>query len=259
MPLPAADFAVAIVGARAARVACMALARRMAADLAGDGALIVSGGAVGIDAAAHRGALDAGAPTVVVLAGGLDAPYPARNRPLFDEIEAGGGALVSAQPPGAAPLGWLFVGRNGLIAGLADAVVVVEAQPGSGTMHTARAAHELGRLVAAVPGSPGCEALIAQGAAPVESAADLIEARAGRRRSPRASLPRPGSREARVLDALDGIAPLGGAAIAARSGLALREATRALAGLELEGLALLRPGQSYLRSPLAERLLSGSE
>jgi len=258
-PLPAAEFTVAIVGARAARGQGMAVAHQMAADLSAAGALVVSGGAVGIDSAAHRGALDAGRPTVAVLAGGLDAPYPGRNRPLFDQIVAQGGALVATEPPGTPPLRRLFVARNAVIAGLCDAVVVVEADAGSGSMHTARAALAAGRTLAAVPGSPACEALLAQGAALVESAADLMEARAGRPRQPSARLPEPGSRAAMVLEALDGEAPRTGAAVAAQSGLALRDTARALAGLELEGLALLLPGQAYLRSPLAERLRAGSE
>lgn len=245
---------VAIVGARAASRASMDLALRLAAELAAQGAVIVSGGAIGIDAAAHGGALAARGATVAVLAGGLDMPYPPRNRPLFDQIVSGGGALVSAHPDGTPPLRRLFVGRNAVIAGLADAVVVIQAEVGSGSLHTARAAQRYGRLVAAAPGSSGCEALLARGAAPVERAADLVDALAGRPRAPSIDLPAAGTREALALDALAVDAPRTGAAVAAIAGLALREANRALAGLELEGLALLVPGQAYLRSPLAERL-----
>ena len=259
LPIPAADWVIGIVGARAAAGNTMALARRMAADLVREyGAVIVSGGAVGIDSAAHRGALDAGGSTVAVLAGGLDAPYPPRNRPLFDEIARAGGALVSTQPPGTRPLRRLFVARNAVIAGMCDAVVVVEAQGGSGSLHTARAAHRLGRLVAAVPGSPGCEALLASGAALVESAADLASARAGSPRAPSAPLPEAGSREARILDVLDVVKPATGAAVAAQSGLAARDAIRGLAALESDGLALLVAGQAYLLSPLAVRLRASS-
>jgi DNA processing protein len=236
----------------------MARAGRLAAELTEAGALVISGGALGIDSAAHRGALDAGGITVAVLAGGIDAPYPARNQPLFDEIVARGGALVTAEPPGTPPLRRLFVARNAVIAGLCDAVVVVEAEASSGSLHTARAAVRLGRLLCAAPGTPGCEALLVQGAALVESAADLMAARSGRPRQPSAQLPEPGTREALVLDILDGESPSTGATVAARSGLGLREATRALAGLELEGLALAVPGQAYLRSPLAERLRAGA-
>jgi DNA processing protein len=237
----------------------METSRRLAAELGEAGAVVVSGGAIGIDAAAHTGALDAGRPTIAVLAGGLDHPYPARNRPLFDEMVARGGALVATQPPETPPMRQLFVARNAVIAGMCDAVVVAEAQARSGSLHTARAALEVGRLVAAVPGSPACQALLAQGAAPVECAAELLAALAGRPRRLTVQLPLPGSREARVLAALDGEAPRTGAVVAAQSGLPLRDTTRALAGLEGEGLALLLPGQSYVRSPLAERLQSGSE
>lgn len=257
VPLPADDLVVAIVGARAASRQGTATAGRLATELAEAGALIVSGGALGIDSAAHRGALDGGGATIAVLAGGLDAPYPARNLPLFDEIVERGGALVSAEAPGTPPLRRLFVARNAVIAGLCDAVVVVEAEASSGSLHTARAALRYGRLLAAVPGTPGCEALLVQGAAVVENAADLMAARAGRPRQPSARLPDPGTREAQVLDVLDLESPSTGAAVAARSGLGLREATRALAGLELEGLALAVPGQAYLLSPLAERLRAG--
>ncbi len=258
VPLPAADLVVAIVGARAASGQGMEMAGRLAAELTQAGSLVVSGGALGIDSAAHRGALDGGGATVAVLAGGLDAPYPARNLPLFDEIVERGGALVATEPPATRPLRRLFVARNAVIAGLCDAVIVVEAEATSGSLHTARAARRFGRLLAAVPGTPGCEALLVQGAALVESAADLMAARAGRPRQPSARLPDRGSREAQVLDVLDGESPSTGATVAARSGLGLRDATRALAGLELEGLALAVPGQAYLLSPLAERLRAGA-
>ena len=134
-----ADRAVAIVGARAARGHAMALARSLASDLAAGGALIVAGGAIGVDSAAHRGALVAATgSTVAVLAGGLDAPYPGRNRPLFGEIVAHGGALVSMQPPGTPPLRGMFVSRNAVIAGMVDAKIAAE-DPGDDL---------LGRLVA---------------------------------------------------------------------------------------------------------------
>jgi DNA processing protein len=221
--LKEADLAVAIVGARAARGHAMALARSMAQELAASGALIVSGGAIGVDSAAHRGALVAASgPTAAVLAGGLDTPYPGRNRPLFGEIVAHGGALVSMQPPGTAALRGMFVSRNRIIAGMVDAVVVVEAELGSGSLTTAEAARRLGRLVAAAPGSAGCEMLLARGAAVVESAADLLAALGGAPRRPTVNLPEVGSREALALAALDGAAPRSDTAIAAAAGLDLR-------------------------------------
>ena len=255
--LPVADLAVAVVGARAARGHSVALARSIAADLARAGAVIVSGGAIGVDSAAHRGALDAGGKTVAVLAGGLDSPYPERNRPLFTEIVAQGGALLSSQPPGAPPLRGTFVRRNRMIAALCDAVLVIEAEPSSGSLYTASAALELDRVLGAAPGSPGCEVLLARGAALVESADDLLAALQGVPRRPSAQLPEAGSREAEALAALDPRRPSSGEAVAERCGMALREATRALTGLELEGLALLQPGQTYVRSPLAEQLMQG--
>lgn len=253
--LPETPRAVALVGARAARGHSVATARAMATELAEAGVLVVSGGAIGVDSAAHRGALDAGRPTVAVLAGGLTAPYPGRNRPLFDEIVAAGGGLLSMQAPGEQPLRPYFVARNAVIAMMVDAVVVIEAQVASGSLHTALAARKLGRVLAAAPGSPGCEALLAQGAAVAETAADVLAALDGTPRRPYAQLPEDGSREALALGALELAAPQTGAAIAVRSGLEPREAARALTGLELEGLALLVPGQMYLRSPLADQLM----
>lgn len=256
-PLPSSELAVAVVGARAARGHSVALARSIAADLARAGAVIVSGGAIGVDSAAHQGALDGGGKTVAVLAGGLEAPYPERNRPLFAEIVRRGGALVSGQPRGTPPLRGAFVRRNQMIAGMVDAVVVIEAQPASGSLHTAAAALTLGRVLGAAPGSPGCEVLLARGAALVESGEDVLAALRGEPRRPVAHLPEAGSREEAALMALDTRAPRSGAAIAERCGMELREATRALTGLELEGLALLQPGQTYVRSPLAEQLMQG--
>ncbi len=254
-PLPVAEVAVAVVGARAARGHAVAMARSIAADLARAGAVIVSGGAIGVDSAAHQGALDAGGKTVAVLAGGLETPYPERNRPLFAEILARGGALVSAQPAGSPPLRGTFVRRNRMIAALCDVVLVIEAQPSSGSLYTAAAALELGRVLAAAPGSPGCETLLARGAALVESADDVMAALRGEPRRPAAQLPEAGSHEAVALAALDIHRPSSGEAVAERCGLELREANRALTGLELEGLALLQPGQTYVRSPLAEQLM----
>jgi DNA processing protein len=256
-PLPSADIAVAVVGARAARGHSVALARSVAADLASAGAVVVSGGAIGVDSAAHQGALDAGGKTVAVLAGGLEAPYPERNRPLFGEIVRRGGALLSVQPPGMPPLRGTLARRNEVIAAMVDAVIVIEAQAASGSLQTAAAATRFGRVLGAAPGSPGCEALLARGAALVENAADVLAALRGEPRRPIAQLPEAGSREAAALAALDTLAPRSGAAIAERCGMDLREVTRALTGLELEGLALLQPGQTYVRSPLAEQLMQG--
>ena len=252
-------LAVAIVGARAASGHGMATARAVARDLAGEhGAAIVSGGAVGVDSAAHRGALDVGGYTIAVLAGGLDTPYPTRNRPLFGDVIAAGGAVVSQFRPGTPPRRANFVRRNRVMAALADAVVVIEAGMASGALHTAAFAREHRRVLGAVPGSPGCEALIAQGAAVVESAADVLAALAGSPRRPDVPLPAPQSDAGRVLATLELDAPRAEADIAACTGLGAREVSRALTGLELEGLAVLLPGRAYVRSCLAQELLSSA-
>ena len=248
-------ISVAIVGARAASGHAAATARELASELAEAGALVVSGGAVGVDAAAHRGALDARGATVAVLGCGLDVVYPARNRPIFQSICTGGGALISTVAHDAPPRRGHFVRRNRVIAGLADMVILVEAGPASGALYTAAAASAYGRGVGAGPGSPGCEALLAGGAALVESAADVLAALEGNPRKPNAVLPEPGSDSAAVLAAL-GPAAASEDEIAENTGLAVRQVTRALSGLELEGLAVLLPGRCYTRSMLAHELMA---
>jgi DNA processing protein len=178
LPDPAQP-ALAIVGARAAtRAGC-----RLAADLSRAaverGYAIVSGGALGIDAAPHRGALDARGVTFAFLGCGVDVVYPDRHVALFEEIAAHGG-LISEHPPGTPPRGKQFPSRNRLVVGLAQAVLVVEAKPQSGALVTARLAIELGRPLLAVPGSVGTDDLIFAGKArSVTDAADLLRALAG--------------------------------------------------------------------------------
>ncbi len=164
--------AVAIVGARAASAAGMERAHRIAGHLAARGIHVVSGGALGIDGAAHRGVLAAGGRTTVVLGGGVDVAYPRRHAALFRAVLERGGSLVGLWPDGTEPRRGTFRQRNPLIAALADAVIVVEADVASGSLSTARAARELGRVVAAWPGSRGCERLLAAGAAIVEGEED---------------------------------------------------------------------------------------
>jgi DNA processing protein len=176
---------VAVVGARAASAIGMARAHALGRHLAGAGVHVVSGGALGIDGAAHRGALAGGGRTTVVLGCGVDIAYPRRHAGLFADIVATGGALVSAMAPGELPRRGSFPARNPIIAALAEIVVVVEAAARSGSSITARAAQAQGAIVAAYPGSPGCDALLAAGAALVEQPADVIDALAGRRRPAR--------------------------------------------------------------------------
>ena len=249
---------VAIVGARAASGHGMAAAKSLASELAEAGFAVVSGGAIGIDAAAHRGALDAGGRTISVLATGVDVAYPARHRPLFDEILASGrGALVSPFALGAPVRKWRCVRRNRIIAGLADAVIVVEAGLASGAIYTAQAACAYDRVLGAHPGAPGCDALIAGGAAVAESAADVVAALAGTPRRPHVAVPEPQSEEGVVLAALDHESARDENELAAATGLAARAVSRALMGLALEGLAVALPGRSFVRSSLAEDLMVG--
>lgn len=143
--------AVAIVGARAATGYGEHVAMELSADLAARGVTIVSGAAYGIDGAAHRAALHAGRPTVALLAGGVDRPYPAGNASLIDRIAACG-AVASEVPCGSTPTKWRFLQRNRAIAALSDATVVVEAGWRSGSLNTAGHAATLGRPLGAVPG-----------------------------------------------------------------------------------------------------------
>ncbi|HLI95917.1 MAG TPA: DNA-processing protein DprA [Candidatus Baltobacteraceae bacterium] len=171
---------IAIVGTRAATAYGKSLARRFACDLANAGCAIVSGLALGIDAAAHQGALDAGAPTIGILGGGHARFFPQRNRALAERMIAAGGAVLSPFPPEHAAFPSQFLQRNGIVAALADAVVVIEAPARSGSLNTAGWA--AGRIpVFAVPGDvdrahvAGCHALIRDGAILARSAQDITD------------------------------------------------------------------------------------
>ena len=177
--------AVAIVGARAASSLGERMARRLSLDLAAGGLCVVSGLARGIDAVAHRAALEGGGPTVAVLAGGVDEVYPAEHAEFAARIAAEGGAVVSEAPPGRAARASDFPRRNRIVSGLSLGVVVVEAALKSGSLSTARLAAEQGREVMAVPGHPmdaraaGPNALIRDGAVLVTGAADIVAALGG--------------------------------------------------------------------------------
>jgi DNA processing protein len=242
--------AVALVGARAATERGMTAARELGARLAAAGVDVISGGATGIDAASHRGALDesdrSGAGrTVAVLGTGIDVAYPEKNAGLFDEIVASGGALVTQFAPGAQPRKGSFPTRNAVIAGLADLVVVVEAQPASGTTHTVRAMHWLSRPVAAVPGSHGTEALIvAGGAIAVVDGDDVLAVLDGRRPAPPALPDDPLAQK--IYAALDYV-PRDVGELAFRAGLSIGTCAAMVVDLELGGLAARAAGGRYLR------------
>ena len=263
---PPPERCVAIVGGRRASALRMATARTLAGGLAAAGVSVVSGGAIGVDAAAHAGALEAGGATVVVLGCGLDVPYPRRNLDLFRRVRESGGTLLSEHPPGAKPLAAHFLPRNRLIAALAGAVVVVEAAPGSGSLSTARAAGSRGTgQVLAVPGAPwdrgaaGCNDLIRDGATLVRGLDDVLEAlppiqvepdpRAAssgpdrRSQPPGNGLPcrplpdRASAAARRVIDALGDGQLMGIATLASVTGLEPAGVVSALLELELAGLA----------------------
>ena len=171
--------AVAIVGARAATAGGLAYAAELAERLARRGVLVVSGGALGIDGAAHGGALAGGGRTVAVLGTGVDVIYPERHAGLFARIEAMG-ALLSPYASDALPRPGTFPSRNPFIAALADAVVVVEASLRSGSLGTARAATDLARPLWSRAGTPGCDRLLLEGRArPAPAPAALVAALLG--------------------------------------------------------------------------------
>jgi DNA processing protein len=176
-----AVHAVAVVGARRATEYGLTVARGLGRGLAAAGVSVVSGLALGVDSAAHSGALDGAARPVAVLAGGSDRPYPASKRRLYAAVREAG-AVVSEMPPGFGIHRWAFVARNRLIAALARVVVVVEATERSGSLTTADLGAELGRTIAAVPGrvnctlSHGTNGLIRDGAVLVRGVPDVLDA-----------------------------------------------------------------------------------
>jgi len=242
---------VALVGSRAATGYGERVAFDLAEGLSARGATVVSGGAYGIDAAAHRGSLAAGGPTSVVLAGGVDRSYPAGNARLFEAVVGGGGSVVAELGPGRLPTKSRFLQRNRLIAAGTRATVVVEAAWRSGAMSSAHHAARLLRPVGAVPGpvtsvaSAGCHRLLRDGVAVCVTDADEVAELAGaagtglvedRVEPPR---PRDGLDDVtrRVLEALPRRAPADVAAVASSAGVTTGEARAALGLLELDGSA----------------------
>jgi DNA processing protein len=247
-PAPAGPAAsVAVVGGRRASPLRRAAARTLAAGLASAGWCVVSGGAVGVDASAHTGALDAGGDTVVVRGCGLDVPYPRANLGLFDRVRAAGGTVLSEHPPGSRPRAANFLPRNRLIAALAAAVVVVEAAEGSGGLSTARAAGSRGAgRVLVVPGAPwdpgaaGCNQLIRDGATLVRSLADILEELGATSPHPAPAAVEPwpslGASARAVLTALVDGQVVGPGRLATATGLPPADLEAALLDLELAGL-----------------------
>ena len=252
------EAAVAIVGSRRATAYGEQMAGELARELGRRGLTIVSGLARGIDAAAHRGALEIGARTVAVLGNGLDQTYPPEHRGLAEDV-AGSGALLSEFPLGTAPLRLHFPRRNRIISGLSLGVVVVEAGVESGALITANHALEQGRDVFAVPGrvharySEGCNRLIKAGAKLVEGwedvLAELVPNLKGARRRRPAGPPAPGlaDDEQRIYDLLaDG--PLHIDAIIVQSELGGGKAASLLVGLEMKGIIRQLRGKVFERT-----------
>ena len=243
---------LAVVGARNASVQGMVIAGGMAQALSEAGLTIISGLALGIDAAAHEGGLGGAASTIAVIGTGIDRIYPARNAPLARRI-AEQGCIVSEYELGMPPLRDNFPRRNRVISGLARGVLVVEAAAKSGSLITARMALDQGRDVYAIPGSihstlaKGCHRLIREGARLVETVADILDD---------LGLLAPGAASAccapddsfvdRVLDALGGH-PAGADELAARLGQQAAELQVQLLALELAGLLERLPGGRFQR------------
>lgn len=240
--------AAALVGTRAATAYGEHVAGDLAAGLVQRDVAVVSGGAYGIDGAAHRAALHCEGMTAAVLAGGIDIPYPAGHSALLHRIGQHG-LVFSEYPPGTRPARHRFLTRNRLVAAVAGAAVVVEAGLRSGAANTAAWARALGRVVAAVPGpvtssaSAGCHALLRDGAELVTRAADIVELvgrigeLAGDEERPATELDGLGEAERRVYEALPGRGATSVDEIAIAASLLPEQVLGPLAILELSGLA----------------------
>jgi DNA processing protein len=240
---------VAVVGARSCSAYGSHVARTLARELAAAGLVVVSGLARGVDAEAHRGALDAGGTTVAVLGCGIDRDYPARHAELARRIVGSSGLVVSEYEEGVEPAPWRFPARNRIIAGLALATVVVEARERSGALITADFALELGREVFAVPGeitaglSAGTNRLIRQGAAPLLEVEDVLGALGIEPEPARAEAVTDGlGEEARRVLAVLADGSYGADHLVRATGLAPATVAGALVELELAGAAVEADG-----------------
>lgn len=275
---------VAVVGSRKADPAGLEIARKLGEGLARAGVEVVSGGARGVDAAAHAGALWGAGTTVAVLGSGIDVVYPPEHGELFERLSRGGGAVISELLPGTQPGPGNFPRRNRIISGLSSAVVVVRAAAGSGALDTAGHARRQGRPLFAVPGEAGArlsagtrEMLRLEVAREATDARDVLVALGWkvptglppRAQSVDLALPRPLSPQEtgpaigrpqilptapalegaslRLWQALDLRLPLHVDELAAKARLTAQETLRGLASLELNGLCTQRPGKYFLR------------
>jgi DNA processing protein len=264
---------LAIVGSRNPTAAGLSNARDFSACLAGAGLTITSGLAVGIDGAAHQGALLQGS-SIAVTGTGLDRVYPAQHRKLAHEI-AESGALASEYPPGTPPRAENFPHRNRIISGLSLGTLVVEATPHSGSLITARLALEQGREVFAIPGSihnpqaRGCHRLIREGAKLVETAQDIIDELGALLGSlltlpvntgpgPMHSADEPDPEYAKLLEAM-GFDPISADTLIMRTGLTPEAVSSMLLLLELDGHVSSAPGGYYCRTGKSDSRRGGRE
>ena len=251
--LPEDHFAVAIVGTRKITSYGRQVTEELSAFLAANGVTVVSGLARGVDAVAHSAAIKAGGRTVAVLGSGVDRIYPPENRAIAEQMMSRG-ALVSDYPVGTAPESTNFPPRNRIISGLSLAVVVIEAGETSGALITAEFAAEQGREVFAVPGSilapqsKGTNKLIQNGALPLLSPQDLLQAlnltRVGAQKAARKILPAD-EVEAQLLNAL-GDEPLHVDEIRNQTGLPVEKVSAALVMMELKGMVRQVGGMNYV-------------
>lgn len=259
--------AIAIVGSRKATVYGRRIAQRWAQELSEAGVVVVSGLALGIDGAAHTGALAGPTPTVGVVAGAIERPSPRAHAPLYHQMLQRGGAVFCEYPPGTQVQGFQFPVRNRLMAGLSLGVLVVEAGPRSGALHTVDWAQKLGRPVLVVPGpidretSRGTNDLLRQGAEPVLEVRDVLDAigvgslawtgvgaKMGAGSHAGAGLPwAADSDEAQVWQALCEPGELG--ALASVTGLPVPRVLAALTRLEMDQHVRRDADQGYRRSP----------
>jgi DNA processing protein len=259
---PGDELAVALVGSRKCTPYGQRVAERLATSLARVGITVVSGLARGIDAAAHRGALQAGGRTLAVLANGLAEVYPPEHDELAASVSAAG-AVLSETPMSQGPLAGLFPQRNRLISGLCLGVVVVEATPRSGSLSTAHHAMEQNREVFAVPGpvdslaSRGCHRLIRDGAKLVETVDDILEELGPLVREVRTAACEPAVRhpaeltlsdlERSLLGRLDD-RPQAVDALIALTGMTASQVMATLSVLEMRRLVRRLPGHQFVRA-----------
>jgi DNA processing protein len=242
---------VAIVGTRSASTYGKACAQKFGEALAKAGVTVISGGALGIDAAAHKGALAAEGRTVAVLACGVDVVYPAVHASLFQQIEQRG-ALISQYAIGTKPAEYRFLQRNQLIAALADALLVVEAPAKSGALSTAHAANDLGRDVYVVPanidqkGFFGSFNLIRDGATLVDHPNQILEAMGIEPRSEHVA--ESANSIAEQILAVLGVEPMATERIGERTGLATDILLTELTMMELDG-SVIRDGGGFAKRP----------